>query len=64
MKVGEGEGRFGPTDQHQPTVYKFQLYLVVVGETIGSKVDSAKTGVGGDPDLSTEARLYKIDPSW
>ena len=47
------EGRFGPTDQRQRTLQIYRLYLVIVVVTIGGKVDTAETGVGGDYELST-----------
>ena len=62
MQAGDGEGRFGPTDQHHRTLQISRLYLVTVAVTIGGKVDTAETGVGGDFELSTVAPLDKIDP--
>ena len=45
--TGEGgDGRYGPPDQPQRTVQESRLYLVIVGETIGGKVDIAETGGG------------------
>ena len=58
----KAEGQFGPTDQHQRTLQKSRLYLVIAAVTVGGKVDTAETGVGGDFELSTEAPLDKIDP--
>ena len=43
MQAGDGEGRFGPTDQHQRTLQISRLYLVTVAVTIGGKVDTAET---------------------
>ena len=48
MQAGDGEGRFGPTDQHQQTLQISRLYLVTVAVTIGGKVDVAETSDGGD----------------
>ena len=62
MHAGDGEGRFGPTDQRQRTLQKSRLDLVIVAVTIGGKVDTAETGVGGDVELSKVAGLDKIDP--
>ena len=39
-----------------------RLYLVIVALTIGGKVDTAETGIGGDFELSSVAPLDKIDP--
>ena len=62
MQAGDGEGRFGPTDQRQRTLQKSRLYLVIVAVTIGGRVDTAETGIGGDSECSTAAPLDKIDP--
>ena len=35
---------------------------MIVAVTIGGKVDTAETGVGGEFELSTVAALDKIDP--
>ena len=48
MQAGDGEGWFSPTDQCQQTLQISRFCLVTVGETIGGKVDTAGTGVGGD----------------
>ena len=37
MLAGDGEGQFGPTDQHQRTLKKSRLYPVTVAATIGVK---------------------------
>ena len=58
----DGEGRFDPTDQRQRTIQKSRLYLVTVAVTVGGKVDTAETSVGGDFELSSVAPLDKIDP--
>ena len=44
MQAGDGEGRFGPTDQHQRTLQISRLYLVTVAVTIRGKVNTAGTG--------------------
>ena len=62
MQAGDGEGRFGPTDQHQRTPQISRLYLVIFAVTIGGKVDTAGTGVVGNFELSTVAPLDKINP--
>ena len=36
MQAGDGEGRFGPTDQRQRTLQKPGLYLVIVAVTLSS----------------------------
>ena len=46
----------------QRTLQISRLYLVTVALTIGGKVDTAETGVGGDYELSTVTPLDKIDP--
>ena len=61
MQAGDGEGRIGPTDHRQRTLQTSGLYLIVA-VTIGGKVDTAETGVGGGFELSTVAPLDKIDP--
>ena len=35
LQSGDGEGRYGPTDQRQRTLQKSRLYLVTVAVTIG-----------------------------
>ena len=62
MQAGDGEGWFGPTDQHQRTLKKSRLYLVIVAVTIGGKVDTAEMGIGSDFERSTVAPLDKIEP--
>ena len=58
---GEGDGRYGTSNQTQGTAQKSRLYLVIVGETIGGKVDTAEAGGGVDYKFSTVSP-YKIDP--
>ena len=62
MQAGDGEGQFGPADQHQRTLQKSRFDLVIVAVTIGGKVDTAETGVGGDFECSTTVPLDKINP--
>ena len=64
MLAKDGEGRFGPTDLQQRTLQKSRLYPVAVTVTIGGKVDTAETGVGGDFEVFTVAPLDKIDLSF
>lgn len=53
-------GSVQPTDQRQ-TLQRSRLYLVIIGETIGGKMDTAETGFGGDFELFTVAPLNKVD---
>ena len=59
MQARDGGGWFGPTDQRQWTLHISRLYLVKVVVTIGGKVDTAETSVGGDTEFSTVAPLEK-----